>query len=146
MPDRPTGMLAIEELATRAAAGDIDTVVAGFTDHHGRLCGKRFAADFFLEHVAGEGTHGCDYLLTTDLEMEPVGGYEFAGWDQGYGDVHLVPNLDTLRVADWLDRTALVLCDVHHPVTHELTDVAPRTILRRQVEQLARDGYTAMAA
>ena len=80
-----------------AAAGEIDTVVAGFTDHHGRLCGKRFTADFFLEHVAAEGTHGCDYLLTTDLEMEPVPGYEFAGWDLGYGDVHLVPDLATLR-------------------------------------------------
>ena len=73
------------------------------------------------------GTHACDYLLTTDLEMEPVAGYRFAGWDQGYGDVHLVPDLATLRVADWLDRTALVLCDVHHPQTHELTAVAPRT-------------------
>ena len=135
-------MLSLDELAARAASGEIDTVVAGFTDHHGRLCGKRFAADFFLEHVAAEGTHGCDYLLTTDLEMEPVPGYEFAGWDLGYGDVHLVPDLATLRVADWLDRSALVLCDVHHATTHEPTDVAPRTILRRQVERARRGRAT----
>src|SRR5436190_9552282 len=145
MPDRPLGMLTLDELAGRAAAGGIDTVVAGFTDHHGRLCGKRLTADFFLEQVARDGTHGCDYLLTTDFEMEPVPGYEFAGWDLGYGDVHLVPDLATLRVADWLDRTALVLCDVHLP-SHERAEVAPRTILRRQVDGLREAGWTAKAA
>ena len=41
MPDRALGMLSLDELSNRAAAGDIDTVVVGFTDHHGRLCGKR---------------------------------------------------------------------------------------------------------
>ena len=137
MPAEPTGMLSLEELTARAASAEIDTVVAGFTDHHGRLCGKRFAADFFLEHVAAEGTHGCDYLLTTDLEMEPVPGYELASWDKGYGDVHLIADLDTLRVADWLDRTALVLCVVHHAGTGDPVEVAPRSVLRHQVEQLA---------
>lgn len=146
MVDRPRGMLSLEELAALASTGDIDTVVTGFTDHHGRLCGKRFDADFFVEHVALEGTHGCDYLLTTDLEMEPVDGYQFASWDLGYGDVHLIPDLETLRVAEWLDRSALVLCDVHHPSTHEPTAVAPRTILRAQIAGLQALGFDAMAA
>jgi glutamine synthetase len=146
MGDGPSGMLSLDDLARLAASGAVDTVVTGFTDHHGRLCGKRFAAGFFLEHVAVEGTHGCDYLLTTDLEMEPVPGFRFAGWDLGYGDVHLVPDLTTLRMADWLDRSALVLCDVHHPSTHDLTTVAPRTVLRGQVARLADQGFTAMAA
>src|SRR5688500_2795926 len=135
MPDRAIGMLRLDELSDRAAAGDIDTVIVGFTDHHGRLCGKRLTTDFFLDQVAADGTHGCDYLLTTDLEMEPVPGYDFAGWDLGYGDVHLVPDLATLRVADWLDRSAIVLCDVHLP-SHAPADVAPRTILRHQVDGL----------
>ena len=146
MVDGPSGMLTLDDLAAVASAGEIDTVVTGFTDHHGRLCGKRFAAEFFLEHVAGAGTHACDYLLTTDLEMEPVAGYRFAGWHLGYGDVHLVPDLATLRVADWLDRSALVLCDVRHPSTHERTSVAPRTILRSQVERLLDSGFSAKAA
>ena len=146
MVDGPSGMLSLDDLAGHAASGAVDTVVTGFTDHHGRLCGKRFTADFFVAEVADAGTHACDYLLTTDLEMEPVTGYQFAGWEQGYGDVHLVPDLTTLRMADWLDRSALVLCDVHHPLTHELTAVAPRTVLRAQVEGLAEQGYTAMAA
>ena len=39
-------MLSLDDLARLAASGEVDTVVTGFTDHHGRLCGKRFAAGF----------------------------------------------------------------------------------------------------
>jgi glutamine synthetase len=133
-------VLTIDELQAQVGTGDVDTVVVAFPDHYGRLCGKRFDAEFFLESVLDEGTHGCNYLLTTDMEMEPVPGYRFANWEQGYGDFHLVPDLSTLRRASWLDRTALVLCDV------EDAEVAPRTVLLRQVEAAAAEGYSAMAA
>jgi glutamine synthetase len=140
-----SGMLSLDELAELVAAGEIDTVVAGFTDHYGRLAGKRFDAGFFLETVATDGTHACDYLLTVDVEMEPVPGYDFASWELGYGDVHLVPDLTSLRRAAWLDRSALVLCDVHDSSHHELVEVAPRTVLRRAVDRLAEHGLVAKA-
>ena len=79
----------------------IETVVVAFTDHYGRLVGKRFDAAFFIETAMQSGTHSCDYLLTTDMEMEPVPGYTFANWELGYGDFHLVPDLNTLRLASW---------------------------------------------
>jgi glutamine synthetase len=138
-------MLSLAELQARVDDGTIDTVIVGFTDHYGRLCGKRLDGAFFLD-TAGEGTHACDYLLTVDMEMEPVPGYGFASWELGYGDVHLVPDLTTLRVADWLDATALVLCDVHHPSSHVLVEVAPRTILRAQVDRATALGLGVMAA
>lgn len=146
MPNEPVGLITLDEFTRLTRARDVDTVVAGFTDHYGRLVGKRFDAGFFLESVVADGTHGCDYLLTVDMEMEPVPGYQFASWAQGYGDVHLVPDLTTLRIADWLDRTAVVLCDVHGPRSHDLAAVAPRSILRRQVACLADTGLSAMAA
>ncbi len=139
------GLLTIAELAACVADGSIETVVAGFTDHYGRLCGKRLGASFFLE-TALEGLHACDYLLTVDMEMEPVAGYDFAGWEKGYGDLLLVPDLSTLRVADWLDSTALVLCDVHERDTDALVEVAPRTILRRQIDHVSALGLNAIAA
>ncbi|PJF20267.1 MAG: glutamine synthetase, partial [Phototrophicales bacterium] len=108
-------------------AEEIETVVVAFTDHFGRLMGKRFDAEYFLEDIHGEGTHGCDYLLTVDMEMEPVPGYKFANWELGYGDFHLVPDLNTLRVASWLDKTALVLCDLENEKTHQDVAVAPRS-------------------
>ena len=138
------GMLTRERLGELIEGGDIETVLVAFPDLYGRPLGKRFDAGFFIDEVADSGTHACDYLLTVDMEMEPVAGYAFAGWEQGYGDVHLAPELETLRRAAWLDRTALVLCDVHEP-SHRAAAVAPRTMLRRQVERARDAGYTVRA-
>ncbi len=138
------GMLTLEELAHRVSNGEIDTVAVAFSDLYGRLMGKRYDAEFFVESAAQDGAHACDYLLTVDMDMEPVPGYSFANWERGYGDVHLVPDLATLRVASWLDRTALVLCDVADTRIHQPVAVAPRTILRRQLDAAAAAGYSAM--
>ncbi len=142
----PRGMLTLDELASRVDSGEIDTVITAFTDHYGRLHGKRFDAQHFVGHAADEGTHGCDYLLTVDMEMEPVAGYDYANWELGYGDFHMVPDLATLRQASWLDSTAIVLCDLHGPHDHEMVSVAPRSILRRQLAVAAELGYSAKGA
>jgi glutamine synthetase len=131
------GLLTPAELAEFVADGRIDTVAAVFTDLYGRFMGKRFDAEYFLERIADDGTHACDYLLTVDMEMAPVAGYDYSNWQKGYGDFHLVPDLATLRVAAWLDRTALVVCDVVDPATHEPVAIAPRSMLRRQLERAA---------
>lgn len=39
----------------------------GFPDHYGRLVGKKFDSDFYLESVHKEGTHACNYLLGCDI-------------------------------------------------------------------------------
>ncbi len=142
----PNGVLDLQQLKQLADTGEIETVVVAFTDHYGRLMGKRFDARFFLESAAKSGTHGCDYLMTTDMEMEPVPGYKFANWQLGYGDFHMVPDLDTLRIASWLDRTAIVLCDLEDEKNHKPVDIAPRTILRKQVEAATALGLECQAA
>lgn len=140
------GLLTLQKLQDKIASDAIETVVVAFTDHYGRLMGKRFDAEFFAEQTATAGTHGCDYLLTTDMEMDPVPGYRFANWELGYGDFHLVPDLATLREAAWLDKTALVLCDVVNDKTHGLVPEAPRSILRAQVEAAQNAGFQCFAA
>jgi len=140
------GKINIKDLKKKVAAEEIETIVVAFTDHYGRLTGKRFDAEFFLESTAKSGTHGCDYLLTTDMEMKPVEGYEFANWELGYGDFHLVPDMNTLRLADWLDKTAIVLCDLQNEKTHKPVEVAPRSILRKQLEAAQKTGYECFAA
>ncbi len=140
------GILDIDELTALVETGDIDTVMVAFTDHYGRVHGKRFDATFFLDDVAGVGTHGCDYLLTVDMEMEPVPGYRYSNWELGYGDFHMVPDMATLRVASWLESTAIVLCDLIDDTTHDYVPVAPRSILRRQIDRLAALDLTAKAA
>lgn len=127
-------------------AGKIDTVVVGFTDHYGRLLGKRFAANFYLKSIEEHGTHACNYLLTTDMEMEPVPGYAYANWELGYGDFHLVPDPDTMRRASWLKKSAMVLCDIVDDKTHKLLDIAPRSVLKKQLDKLAAMGLKANGA
>ncbi len=139
-------MLSLAELSKLAKQEEIETVVVAFTDHYGRLMGKRFDVDFFLESTAKDGSHACDYLLTTDMEMDPVPGYQFANWELGYGDFHMVPDMGTLRIASWLNKTALVLCDIKNEKTHDYVDVAPRSVLQRIVQSAAKTGYEAFAA
>ncbi|MBI4179755.1 glutamine synthetase [bacterium] len=139
-------MLTVKELSRLAKSGRVDTVLLVFPDLYGRFMGKRLDADFFLKHALKEGTHACDYLLTVDMEMVPVPGYGYANWEKGYGDFHMVPDLTTLRTAAWLDRTALALCDLIDDKTHHPVEVAPRSILKKQVGELAKLGYTAMGA
>lgn len=139
-------MLSLDELAQLVQEEQIETVVLAFSDHYGRLMGKRFDAEFFVAEAAQRGSHACSYLLTTDMEMEPMPGYRFANWERGYGDFHLVPDLNTLRRASWLEKSALVLADVEDEETHQPVSVAPRSILRRQLAAAADLGYTVNAA
>ena len=144
-PGVVTGMLSLEELATEAEAGTIDTVVTAFTDMQGRLVGKRIEVSYFLDEVADHGVEGCNYLLALDMEMDPVPGYEMANWEKGYGDFGIAPDLATLRRIPWLDRSALVLCDV---VEHDGAAVAPspRQVLIAQYERAHELGYVPMFA
>ncbi|MBM4000148.1 MAG: glutamine synthetase [Planctomycetes bacterium] len=142
----PAGMLTLDELAERVDDGRVETVLVAFTDPYGRFLGKRFDGGFFLEQVAAHGTHACDYLMTVDMEMNPVPGYAFSNWDRGYGDFRLAPDLATLRMADWLDRTALVLCDVNDERARGPVACAPRSMLRRQIAAASEMGFEALAA
>jgi glutamine synthetase len=121
---------------------DIDTVLTVFPDLQGRLVGKRVTAHYFRDHVQGDGVHACNYLLAVDVDMTPLPGYEFANWDEGYGDVKAVPDMATLRRIPWLDNTALVMCDLVDEDAGAPVEVSPRQILRRQIERAAAAGYT----
>ncbi len=135
-----------DELRNHIEAGRIDTVVMAFPDPYGRLMGKRFDAQFFLDSGLDDGTHACDYLFTVDMEMNPVEGYAAASWERGYGDFHMVPDLATIRPCGWTNGAAIVMCDAQDNSTHKLIEVAPRSILRRQTDAAAALGFVANGA
>jgi len=137
------GNLDVHTLEEMAKAGEIDTVLCMFTDFQGRFMGKRVMPGFFLEEILGEeGLHACLYLLAIDMEMEPLPGYEYASWETGYGDFRMVPDLSTLRLVPWLEKTAMVICDIADEHTGEPVEVAPRQILKRQIERAKAKGLT----
>ena len=129
------GMLTLEELKREIAADTIDTVIVAMVDLQGRLVGKRFHAEYFADS-GHEGTHGCNYLLGVDIEMEPVPGYKATSWELGYGDFTLKPDMATLRRVPWLPGTALVICDVVDHHTHEDVPHSPRAMLKKQLGRL----------
>ncbi len=134
-----------DDLKKDVADGRIDTVLACLVDMQGRLIGKRFQAEFFVES-AFEETHSCNYLLATDMEMETVPGFKATSWEKGYGDYTMKPDLSTLRRIPWLEGTALVLCDVLDHHTHEEVPHSPRAILKKQVARLEAMGMKAFMA
>src|SRR6202140_2944300 len=134
-----TAKLTLEELVRQTKAGDVDTVIIAIADLQGRLRGKRLTGPYFLDHV-DEGLHACDYLLAMDVDNEPLPGFKFSNWGTGYGDMHGHPDLSTIRRLPWLEKTALILCDVE-TMGGKPVDVAPRQILRRQVERARKLGF-----
>ncbi len=135
-------LAALEQLVQRGA---VDTVIVAFADMQGRLVGKRMAAGLFVEEVAAHGAECCSYLLAVDVEMNTVPGYAISGWETGYGDMVMTPDLSTLRLTPWLHATALVIADLGSADGGEVA-VAPRAILRRQLERLGARGLIADVA
>jgi glutamine synthetase len=142
MPDPARGRLDLAGLTRAAGDGSIHTVITAMPDLFGRLVGKRIHVRFFLDEIAHGGMHVCDYLLASDMEMDPTPGYAFTNWESGYGDLHVVPDLATLRRAAWLEGTAIVLCDAFGHGSAPV-EVSPRRILKRQLERLAARGLVA---
>lgn len=136
--------IGLAELEARVREDSIDTVLAVMPDLQGRLAGKRYTGRSFLSH-ARHGWHGCDYLLGCDIENEPLAGFGYTSWEGGYGDLCVVPDLDTLVPVPWLERTALVLGDV---VGHDgrAVEIAPREILRAQLRRARERGIAVRLA
>ena len=57
-----------------------------------------------------------------------------------------MPDPATLRIVPWLEKTALVLCDLFDEETGDPVEVSPRQILIRQVERAAALGYRVKCA
>jgi glutamine synthetase len=138
------GNLSFDELKKAVRSGGVDTIVVAMVDMQGRLIGKRFQGEYFVDG-AHEETHACNYLLANDIDMEPVPGYAAASWDKGYGDFVMKPDMGTLRRIPWLPGTALVLADVldHH---HQDVPHSPRAMLKKQIARLKKEKMQALLA
>jgi glutamine synthetase len=144
MTRRNSRMLTEKDLRDQIGMGKVDTVVVAFTDMQGRLQGKRLHAQYFADVVLGHGTEGCNYLLAVDIDMNTVDGYAISSWEQGYGDMEFVLDLDTIRLLPHLPATAMVQCDLAWPDGRPVVQ-SPRAILARQVERAAEAGFVALA-
>ena len=144
MTKRHPHLLSLEQLRVQIEEGDVDTVIVAFTDMQGRLQGTRLRGQDVLDCVVEQGTEGCNYLLSVDVDMNTVDGYEMSSWDKGYGDMEFALDFDTIRLLKHLPATAMIQCDLvwldHRPVVQ-----SPRTILKTQLAKAADAGFMALA-
>ncbi|HEX2705635.1 MAG TPA: glutamine synthetase family protein, partial [Candidatus Lustribacter sp.] len=141
----PAAALDPETLRADIDAGRVDTVIVGFTDMQGRLQGKRIHGAFFLDHVLGHGTEGCNYLLAVDVDMNTVDGYAISSWERGYGDMLFDLDLSTLYRTPGQAYSATVLADLRWLDGSGPVRPSPRSVLRTQVEAAAALGLEAFA-
>lgn len=139
------GLMTFDALKAAVNDGSVDTVLVCIVDMQGRLMGKRFVAQHFVDS-AWQESHCCNYLMATDLEMATPDGYASTSWEQGYGDYVMKPDLATIRPMPWLDGTVMVLCDVLDHHTHAEVPHSPRAVLKRQVARCEAMGLTPIMA
>ena len=137
--------LTFDALREDVATGEIDTVIVALVDMQGRLMGKRFHAEHFLEN-GHEETHCCNYLLATDLEMTTVPGYAATGWDQRLRRLVMKPDLTTLRRIPWAPGTALCLATCWTTTRTSRCRMRRATSSRRQIARAEAMGLTPMMA
>ena len=136
-----TGMLSLEEFDELVDAGQLNTVVCATPDPYGRLVGKRLTVQAFRSlGLSGSGINASSFIFAVDLEMNPL-DLPVSNAANGWADIRLVPDLTTLRRVPWEPHVALVICDAYQPDSDTLLAVAPRTILRQQIERAHRLGF-----
>lgn len=146
MTDHPRNprLLSVETLGELINRDEIDTVVVAFTDMQGRLQGKRLHAPYFVDEVLAHGTEGCNYLLSVDVDMNTVPGYQMSSWEKGYGDMVFALDLDTIRLLPHLPGSVMVQADLTW-LDGTLVAQSPRSILRAQQDRAAAAGLAAYA-
>lgn len=136
----PKNASALNSLLRDIRAGRIETVILVFPDMQGRWMGKRITGRFFSQTAAKHGSHACAYLLTVDMEMDPLPGYELTSWDKGYQDFLMTPDFSTIRRLSWSPGSALVICDLSDDGGKPIA-VSPRQILKNQLARAAAKGF-----
>jgi glutamine synthetase len=123
---------------------DVDNVRMIIVDINGSPVGKRLPVDKFLS-TCEHGMSFCSgiYNLLGDSDIIPelplIGGFS-----TGFPDVVAWPDLNTLRIVSWEDRTALIICDMLNQDGCEIPYDA-RTVLKKQVAELKQHPFSILA-
>jgi glutamine synthetase len=142
-----SGTPAVDAAGIEAFADEhqIHTFKIGAVDLDGLWRGKRVSRDYFLDSVCEKGTYICNILFGWDMQDEPISDLAYTGYDTGYPDINLRPDLSTLRLVPWEPGVASVICDIFERDGQAL-DISPRNLLRSMVSRAQSLGYAAIAA
>lgn len=141
--------MSLSELAASAPVGSEterrqEFVLLGMPDVHGSVKGKALRPDAF-EAAVSEGTVMTDLLLALDPTDTPITDYERFGIRSGASDLIVHPDPTTLRELVWLPGWRICLSTPFWP-DGSRCELSSREALRGVLDQLAAQGYEAMAA
>jgi glutamine synthetase len=123
-----------------AEQGEIDTVMCVTPDPYGRLVGKRLTLGAFRSLcLEGDGMSASSHVFATDVELNSI-DLPVSNAANGWADMRFVPDLTTMRRVPWEPNSVVVICDVYETDSDELVSVAPRSILRAQLERARQIG------
>jgi glutamine synthetase len=123
---------------------DIESLSVCVPDHYGRLAGKRIGARR-IAAVLADGLDMPDFHLVTGPDIQPAAGVAATGDHTGFPNDLLWPDMATLRRVPWQPDCAIVLAEARRRDGSVIAE-APRAILQRQVERLARRGLSGWVA
>lgn len=126
-------------------ANGITVIKAGVVDLDGNMRGKRIEPTHLVEAVNGSGISMCNVVLAWNTQDEVIPGLPYTGWDTGYPDLKVRPDLSTLRLSGEEPGAASVLCDAFEP-DGTASPLSPRGILRRVVQRANAAGYSPVCA
>ncbi len=135
---------AVAPAADAIAKHGIHTVEVGAVDTYGHLRGKRVPAQRFLDSVAKGGVNIADAIYVFDVQCEIVDS-PVINMGTGYLDMHLTPDLASLRILTHRPGYAIVLADAfdEHGHRHQLD---PRGVLQQQIDRCTALGYDPIVA
>jgi len=126
--------LAQSHLAALDGDQPVTSVRVVYPDLHGYPRGKDVPVAAF-DHVAEDGLAFCAAIMGTDLRHTPVTGPE-----EGYPDLIVRPDLDTITRVPWEPGIAWCIGDVYRANSHHPEPADPRGALRRAIAAFAELG------
>ena len=126
-----------------APQGD-DFVLLGIPDVNGSIRGKAMRQAAF-DSAVRDGVALTDLLLALDPTDAPITDYERFGIRSGAGDLHVRPELETLRELDWRQGWSICLGTPYWP-DGRLCELSPREVLKAALADLEVLGYEVLAA
>lgn len=119
-------------------------VAVGVPDHWGNLLGKRRPVGHWPDLVAS-GLPMPDFHLVTGFDNRPHADFAVSGAATGFRNGLLMPVPEAAFVSPSEPRTLLVIADALD-MDGRPAELAPRSILKRQIARLAELGITCRAA
>ncbi len=120
----------------------VHTVECVIVDTWGMPRGKRIPVRQFLR---GSGFHIANVIYTWDPTCF-IFPTPWVDEEDGFPDMHAVPDLSSFRIAGWTDGVAIVMCDTFDNATHEPVAMDARAMLKRQVARAKAMGFDIDAA